>query len=90
MLSLIPYKIKAFFERLKQPKISKFPLVKFDFDKCPEDLHHYYESLRGRTFILLGDIKQQMGHCILIDINTKEFELFWHTEDFIELTDDEV
>ena len=68
----------------------QFPIVKFDFDSMDEDLHCYYESLRGRHFILLGDVKQMQGHCILLDIETKQFELFYHTEDFIELTEDEV
>ena len=71
-------------------KPSKFPLVKFDFDNCPKEQHKYYKSLKGRTFILFGDIKQQPQHCILLDIKTKQFELFWHTDQFIELTEDEV
>ena len=90
MLSLLPYKILTFFERLKKPKYYKYPLVKFDFETMPKQHHEFYEVFRGKTLLLLGEIKQMQGHCILIDIKSGEIHSCYHTDNFIELTEEEV
>ena len=71
-------------------QIPKIPMVRFDFENTPKKDHKYYEELRGRTFFLMGDIKQQKHHCVLIDVHTGKIEMFWHTDQFVELTEDEV
>ena len=67
----------------------KFPLVKFDFSAVPVQQHKLYKIFKNRTFILIGEIEQLLGHCILIDNRSGQVLSGFHTENFVKLTSDE-
>lgn len=77
-----------------KPRINS--LVKFKREYySPEDEKRYFSDILDQTFIYLGDIVNQPGHCILIRVGPKPglagtFELFRHTADFEELSEDEI
>lgn len=77
-------------KKIKIPR--QYSLVKFDYDSVPTEYHKYYKKTfkKNDTWIFFGDIPNQQGHCILMHAKTKKFEAFWHTDNFIELTDEEV
>ena len=55
----------------------------------PTEYMKYYKSLEDRLFIYLGDIVQQPGHCILVDMNTGLLEVGHHTDNFVVVPEDE-
>ena len=66
-------------------------LVKMDFDSMPKKWADEYRSkFDGKVFIFLGEIPQAPGHCVLADLKTGYVEAMYHTDNFVELTDDEV
>ncbi len=81
-------------------------LVKFDFDSFinPEEKvasQHYINNYlkvfkrfdlktREGVYIYIGDIAQMPGHCIVLDYKTERIISGYHTDNFIELTEDEV
>lgn len=65
----------------------QYSLIKID----PE----YSESIvppfrTGEIFIFLGEIPNMSGHCVILNTKTHEIHYGYHTEDFVELTEDEV
>lgn len=80
--------------RVIKPRINS--LVKFKRGKYEARAEKmYYGDLIGKTFIYLGDIVNQPGHCILVEVGNlphlpSKFELFRHTADFEELSEDEI
>jgi hypothetical protein len=74
----------------KKPKIPrKLSLVKFDFKNLPEECHDQYPFLPSSSYIFLGEIPNMKGHCI---IGKKDGSITWgwHSDNFVELTDEEV
>ena len=86
-------------EKLAVPR--PYSLVKFKRKKYSEEhISRYYHDIVDKTLIFLGEIPNQPGHCILwsieqypgigrLDYEVKP-ELFRHTADFEELSEDEV
>jgi len=68
---------------------NKFPLVKFDFDDMPKKYHHLYKKFKNKVFVLLCEIEQMPGHCVICEMKTGKIYCAYHTENFIKLTDDE-
>lgn len=84
----------------KKPKIpQQYSFVKFDFsvlDHMDKQYHAEFnrifwdeERQKPKNFIFFGDIPNMPGHCIIADHKTGKFEFCFHTDYFIELTDDE-
>ena len=83
-----------------KPELNSF--VVFDFCALPERFHSeddyerdedyelYYKHFEDKTYIFLGEIVQAPGHCILLDIDTGKVEAMHHTDNFRQLTEDEV
>lgn len=42
------------------------------------------------TFVFLGEIKGMPGHCVVIGTTTEKVYTGYHTDNFIELTEDEI
>ena len=64
-------------------------LVRFDFGSVPGEYHSKYPFLDGRAYIFFGEIPNMPGHCVVADYQTGQLYSGYHTESFIELTDDE-
>lgn len=73
--------------RRKQPR--KLSLVKFDYDSIPKVYHKSYPFLRDKAYLFLGEIPNMPGHCAVAGQNgTVMFG--YHTDEFVELTEEEV
>lgn len=44
----------------------------------------------GETFIYLGEIPNMPGHCVLYRISAEKILYAFHTENFVELTEEEI
>lgn len=66
-------------------------LVKFDYSDMNEHLKEKYVKIFGydKVYIFLGEIPQMPGHCIVVSMNEGKILTGYHTENFIELTEEE-
>ena len=71
----------------KQPR--KMSLVRFDFDAIPKSYHRKYPFRAGRVYVFFGEITNMRGHCVVADHRTGKIYSGYHTENFVELTEDE-
>jgi hypothetical protein len=72
----------------KMPR--QYSLVKFDYESTPVEYHKCYPFKENEHYIFLGDIPNMPGHCVVVSVKTGQIYSCYHTENFIELTDDEV
>lgn len=72
----------------KSPR--KLSLVRFDAAKLPGSIRRKYPFRAGRVYVFLGEIPNMPGHCVVADHRTGQLHSGYHTEHFIELTEDEV
>lgn len=68
-----------------------YSLVRFDFDAFDSAHLVHYPFMKDRVYVFLGEIAQMPGHCVLADYQGISGQVYagWHTDLFIELTDDE-
>ncbi len=72
----------------KWRKPRKLSLVKFDFEGLPKKYWTQYPFQPNESYLFLGEIPNMNGHCVIGNPDgTVQFG--WHTNNFIELTDDE-
>jgi hypothetical protein len=64
-------------------------LVKFDFDRVDASYHSNYPFTRKGVYVFLGEIANMGGHCIVVDHKTGQIHSGYHTENFVELAEDE-
>ena len=69
----------------------QYAFVKFDFDQYPAEYQAAYKMAfsPNHRYIYMGEIPNMGGHCIVMDDNGKHY-VGYHTENFVELTDDEL
>ncbi len=48
-----------------------------------------YPMSKKRSYIYLGEIPNMPGHCVVLDLKTGRMFTGYHTENFVELNDDE-
>ena len=65
-------------------------LCKFNYKDLPSSYHSMYPFTEKDNFIYLGDIENMVGHCVVIETKSGRVFSGYHTEQFIELTDDEI
>jgi hypothetical protein len=70
----------------KKPR--KLSLVKFDYDSVPEQYHAAYPFVKGKAYLFLGEIVNMPGHCAVV-ADDEVVKFGYHTENFVELTEDE-
>lgn len=68
----------------------RFSLVKFDFEQLPKEYWDKYPFKIEDIFLFLDKISNMPEHCIVMNIDSKEIHIGYHTENFIELTDKEI
>jgi len=64
-------------------------LVRFDFENTPAEYHKAYPFTEKDRFVYLGDIVQMPGHCIVVRLKDDKVFTCYHTDDFVELTEEE-
>jgi diadenosine tetraphosphate (Ap4A) HIT family hydrolase len=73
---------------MKSPR--QLSLVRFDFDALPAEYHARYPFEKGHTYVFFGEIPNMPGHCVVADHQTGRVYSGYHTENFVELSEDEV
>ena len=69
--------------------LSQLPLVKFNFDDLPLEFHKQYPFTDKEVFVILGEIKQMPGHCIVLHHRTGQIHSGFRTDNFVEIPEDE-
>jgi hypothetical protein len=69
----------------------QYAFVKFDMEGYDPEIQgmYQYPFKLNKRYTFLGEIPNMPGHCIVMDSDGKTFTGF-HTENFVELTFDEV
>lgn len=72
--------------------LPKYKLVKFVNPLSETDPYYYsYPFKNGESLLFLGEIEQMPGHCVVVQGNKDgKIHYGYHTDNFVELTDDEV
>ncbi len=84
-------KIKKLAQKVVQPEIPRqYSLVKFDYDSMPVEYHKSYPFIKDQSYVFFGDIPNMPGHCVVVNAKTGQVHSCYHTDNFIELTEDEV
>ena len=71
----------------KQPR--KMSLVRFNLEAIAKSYHRKYPFRAGRAYVFFGEIANMRGHCVVADHRTGRIYSGYHTENFVELTEDE-
>jgi hypothetical protein len=72
---------------VKAPR--KMSLVRFDAKAPAKAARTKYPFRIGRVYIFLGDIPNMPGHCVVAEQDSGRVYAGYHTEHFIELTEEE-
>jgi hypothetical protein len=75
-------------EIMKNPR--PLSLVKFNFDTMPVEYHSTYPFQAGAVYVFLGELVNMRGHCVVADHKTGQIYSGYHTDNFVELSEDEV
>jgi hypothetical protein len=67
----------------------KLSLVKWDASRLPRGLRRKYPFRAGAAYIFLGEIPNMPGHCVVADHRSGQIYSGHHTEQFVELTEEE-
>jgi len=70
--------------------MKKLTLCKFDFNDLDVEYHKRYPFRETDIFIYLGDISNMPDHCVVVRQSDGTSFIGYHTDNFIELTEDEV
>lgn len=68
----------------------QYSLVKFDFDTLEDKYHSQMPFTRKGVYIFFGDIANMPGHCVVADHKTGQIFSGFHTDNFVELSEEEV
>ena len=72
----------------KMPR--KMSLVKFDFSDLEERyVVQYKKTFDEECYVFMGEIVNMRGHCVVVSHRTGKVISGYHTDNFIELTEDE-
>jgi hypothetical protein len=65
-------------------------LVRLNHEALPVRARRALPFRAGRAYLFLGEIANMGGHCVVADAKTGRLYVGYHTENFVELSDDEV
>ena len=68
----------------------QYSLVRFQFELVPAEYHDKYPFVPGGVYVFFGDIPNTPGHCVVADHKTGRLFSGYHTENFAELSEDDV
>lgn len=75
-------------QSLQTPR--QFSLVRFDFGDLSVEHFAEYPFKKDGVYVFFGEIANMPGHCVVADHETGRIYSGYHTENFVELSDDEV
>lgn len=67
----------------------KLSLVRFDVTKLPRGTRRKYPFQAGATYIFFGEIPDMPGHCVVAEQRSRQIYLGYHTDHFVDLTEEE-
>jgi hypothetical protein len=73
----------------KQQKPKKMSLVRFEASRLSSMQRRAYPFKRNGTYLFLGEIANMPEHCVVLDWKNNRNYVGYHTENFVQLTDDE-
>lgn len=65
-------------------------LVKFNEESVHPDIRKSYPFQPGEALLFVGEIVNMPEHCILIRVDVGETVIGYHTENFVELSEEEL
>jgi hypothetical protein len=68
----------------------QYSLVRVVFDKIPVEYHAKYPFTADGVYVFFGEIANMRGHCVVADHRTGQIYSGYHTENFEEITEDDV
>jgi len=71
-------------------KPRQYSLVKFDFVALDEKYHTQMPFTREGVYVFFGEIPNMPSHCVVADYKTGQIHSGYHTDSFLELTEEEV
>ncbi len=77
-------------KRWKMPRIMSLVRVSDEANDAYVKQLNGPHPLQGLRLLFLGDIPNMPGHCVLLDHRTNKIHATWHTDSFVELTEEEV
>ena len=67
----------------------KLSLVKFDASRVARGSRRKYPFRAGAAYVFFGEIPNMPGHCVVADRRSGQIYSGYHTDNFVELTEDE-
>jgi len=67
----------------------KLSLVKFDFSRLPRGSRRKYPFRAGTAYVFFGEIPNMPGHSVVADHRSGQIYSGYHTNNFVELTEEE-
>ena len=67
----------------------KLSLVKFNTSRLPRGSRRKYPFRAGAAYVFFGEIPNMPGHCVVADHRSGHIYSGYHTDDFVELTEEE-
>ena len=64
-------------------------LVRFRHEVVPSEHHAAYPFKQKHTYVFFGEIPNMPGHCVVADHVTGQIFSGYHTENFVEIDEDE-
>ncbi len=74
----------------KKRKPRKYSLVRWDHEHLTPEMKAKYPFKEKGVYIFFGEIPNMPGHCVVSDHKTGKIYSGYHTDNFVELKDDEV
>jgi len=71
----------------KQPR--QYSLVRFDPGDIDVTFLDKYPFRKDGLYVFLGEIPNMTGHCVVVDHKTGVVHSGYHTENFVEIPEDE-
>lgn len=65
-------------------------LVRFRHEAVPSEYQGAYPFKRDHSYVFFGDIPNMPGHCVVADHITGQIFSGYHTDNFVEIDEDEV
>jgi hypothetical protein len=62
----------------------------FDEKDIPSETRIQYPFVRGKPYIFMGEIPNMPQHCIILDPTSSKKYVGYHTENFVELEENEI
>ena len=68
----------------------KLTLVRFDALRLPRGFRSQYPFRAGVAYVFMGEIPNMPEHCVVADLKSGKTYAGYHTDNFVELSKDEV